>query len=86
MRIKFYRSRRLRTGRREWRWTLYSVNNRKLGASSEGFANFADCDGNLAVVTGFRSNGNHLGYYLRPEGDGFFTEATVTGRPSDPID
>ncbi|RTE91028.1 MULTISPECIES: DUF1508 domain-containing protein [Bradyrhizobium] len=39
-----------RDARNEWRWTLYSVNERKIADSGEGYHNKVDCLGAIELV------------------------------------
>jgi uncharacterized protein len=48
---------------RQWRWTLYAANGKKLANSGEGYNNKADCVHalNLVASTG-RGNGTPIRY------------------------
>jgi uncharacterized protein YegP (UPF0339 family) len=35
---------------RQWRWTLYAVNHRKIADSAEGYWNKADCLAGIELV------------------------------------
>ena len=35
---------------RQWRWTLYASNNRKIANSGEGYHNKADCHHAISLV------------------------------------
>lgn len=37
---------------KQWRWTLYANNNRKIANSGEGYVNKADCQAAIALVKG----------------------------------
>ena len=41
---------------RQWRWTLYAANNRKIANAGEGYLNKTDCEAaiNLVASTGHR--------------------------------
>ncbi len=38
------------TTRRDWRWTLYAANGRKIANSGEGYRNRADCVAAINLV------------------------------------
>ena len=40
---------------RQYRWTLYAANNRKIANSGEGYYNKQDCLGAIALVKGSSS-------------------------------
>ena len=37
---------------RQWRWTLYAANNRKIANAGEGYFNKADCIAAINLVRG----------------------------------
>jgi len=37
---------------KQWRWTLYAANNRKIANSGEGYHNKADAQAAIALVKG----------------------------------
>jgi uncharacterized protein YegP (UPF0339 family) len=42
---------------RQWRWTLYAANNRKIANSGEGYNNKADCVAAINLVANTGANG-----------------------------
>jgi uncharacterized protein YegP (UPF0339 family) len=47
---------------RQWRWTLYAANNRKLANSGEGYVNQKDCVDALLMVASTGSNATPIKY------------------------
>lgn len=45
MRIQFYKNWRF-----QWRWKITAGNNRRIGASTESYHNYKDCENNLRQV------------------------------------
>lgn len=54
-------SRKPLIGRRQWRWRLKAANGKIIGASSESYNNYEDCEMNILLV---RDGLTNAGIYL----------------------